>query len=110
MSCTCCREGGPTVGLLILLELVRTHFGRPVTISSLSRCEHHNRKERGSKNSRHLINKETNMSDAADITVAGVEPQLVYEFLLSLPYANLLGLGNYKTFTHMDLRGWPARF
>ena len=122
MVCPCCGKGELSVATLIVLEVVRVHFGVPVTITSACRCPEYNALERisGGYKSRHLTahpdtsgntlvwtDRET---DAVDITVQGIEPQVVYHFLYTLPYANLLGLGKYNTFTHVDTRGFAARW
>tara|TARA_R110002020_G_scaffold225658_2_gene435749 strand:- start:2321 stop:2581 length:261 start_codon:yes stop_codon:yes gene_type:complete len=85
------------------------HFDSPVTITSGPRCKKHNQAEGGSRNSEHLI-KDGEDVDAVDIQVAGQTPQAVYMYLKNLPYSNLLGIGKYKTFTHVDVRGYAARW
>ena len=111
MLCPCCGKGNPSVALLILLEVIRAHFGAPVKISSMCRCRTYNRKA-GSKtdHSRHVCDDYDWEPDAADIVVQGVDPQEVYKYLCNLPFANLLGIGNYATFTHVDTRGQKARW
>ena len=51
----------------------------------------------------HLVGK------AADIIVEGVEPQDVYEYLCS-QYPYCYGIGNYKRWTHIDVRQDKARW
>jgi uncharacterized protein YcbK (DUF882 family) len=109
MVCPCCGQGQMSVALLILVETVRMHFGVPVTINSTCRCAKHNKKVGGAKNSEHLIREDEDV-DAADIVVEGISPTQVYLYLKGLPYANLLGIGKYKTFTHVDTRGYGARW
>ncbi len=111
LLCTCCGKGQVSIATFILLEVVREHFGAPVTLLSGARCTEYNLSEAvGSTNgSEHRIIAGQDV-DAVDITVKGVSPAAVYTFLKSLPYANLLGLGKYKGFTHMDPRGYGARW
>lgn len=111
-ACSCCGEGGLSIPLLIVLEVVRAHFGLPVTLTSGARCVAYNKSEGGSKNSEHICTPEEPFVEAADIRVQSTCPRNVYDFLNSLPYANLLGLGDYSNdgFTHVDTRGYAARW
>ena len=111
MLCPCCGKGNPSVAILILLEVIRAHFGVPVTINSMCRCTVYNRKAGSKTNlSRHVCDDYDWEPDAADIVVSGVNPREVHLFLCNLPFANLLGIGNYETFTHVDTRGLKARW
>ena len=111
MVCSCCGEGQMSVGILILLETIRTHFGKPVTIHSGPRCRAYNTKAGGAKNSEHLIRVDED-NDVADISVQDVTTKELHLYLKSLPYANLLGIGYYpqQGFCHIDLRGYAARW
>lgn len=109
-SCPCCNEGGLSISILIVLELVRMHFDAPVTITSGARCAKHNKKVGGAKNSEHKFTEEDPLVDAVDISVKGVTPTQVYMYLKNLPFANLLGLGKYKSWVHVDTRGYAARW
>jgi uncharacterized protein YcbK (DUF882 family) len=108
LVCSCCGKGTLAIATFIVLEVVRVHFGVPVTINSACRCRMYNEKIGGSKNSKHLC--DVLETTAADIVVEDVPPYEVYLFLCSLPYANLLGLGDYSSFTHIDTRGYKARW
>lgn len=110
MACPCCGVGGASMALLIVLEHLRAHFGKPVYFNSCARCSKHNPSVGGSKRSEHLVTPEDPFADAGDIVVKDVTPTSVYLHLKSLPYANLLGLGKYRTFTHVDVRGYGARW
>jgi uncharacterized protein YcbK (DUF882 family) len=81
--------------LLRILEEIRAHFDRPITINSACRCADHNRDVGGSDNSQHLYGR------AADIVVAGVDPALVAELADQMDCG---GVGEYDTFTHIDTR------
>lgn len=94
-----CNCGSDTVdyGLICILEKVRQHFDRRVSVSSGHRCKAYNKKVGGGKVSMHLFGK------AADISVAGVSPDEVANFL-ETKYPQHLGIGRYETFTHVDTR------
>lgn len=104
-ECKCGKCGQDTVDaeLLAILEDVREHFGKPVIINSANRCPAHNKKVGGASRSIHITGK------AADIVVKGVSPDIVHSYLDS-KYPNQYGLGKYKTFTHIDSRGYKARW
>lgn len=95
------------VATFIVLEDVRRHFGKPVTITSAVRLYKHNREVGGGENSYHLPAQGT---CAVDFVVVGVEPAEVQAYLKRTPYASLLGIGSYRTFTHVDTRGYRARW
>lgn len=102
-ACKCgCGFDTVDTELLEILEKVRTHFGKPVTINSACRCENHNESIGGGKNSQHKFGR------AADIVVKGIQPSQVVEFIESA-YPDC-GLGIYPTFTHIDSRGIKARW
>ena len=65
-----CRDGSDTVmvddALMLLLQCIREHFGKAVTITSGYRTAAHNAAVGGAKNSQHLLGR------AADIRVQGV--------------------------------------
>lgn len=106
-ACKCCgvvKKGNGLTALQIVLEDVRCYFVKPVTVTSAYRCVHHNRKVGGVDNSQHV------QGTAADIQVKDVRPAEVADYLRSRPYANLLGIGQYDTFTHVDVRGTAARW
>lgn len=93
----------PPRELLDVLEAIRAHFGQPVVVYSGYRCPTHNRNVGGATHSRHMA------GDAADIHVSGVSPALVYAFADSLIGARG-GVGHYRNFTHVDVRGYRARW
>lgn len=104
-QCNCgCGFDTVDTDLLEVLIDVRTHFHAPVIITSGCRCEYYNEEVNGSKNSQHLY------GTAADIYVVGKSSKEVYEYLEELPYADLLGLGLYVTWVHVDVRGTKARW
>ncbi len=102
-SCKCCQRTVLNYHLQTILELVREHFNAPVTVTSGTRCKVHNEAVGGKKSSKHLS------GEAADITVKGVKPKLVYEYIDSI-FSYSLGIGNYSGFTHVDVREEHARW
>lgn len=103
-ACKCgCGFDAINTSLVILLETVREKLGAPVTIASGCRCEKRNRQVGGARFSQHTL------GTAADIQVKGVEPDVVAAFLETmLPSSH--GIGRYKTFTHIDVRGKKSRW
>ena len=88
-----------------IAQLVRDHFGVPVTLTSGFRSKSYNAKIGGSSSSQHCL------GTAADIKVSGVDPIAVAIFLSSLPeFATKGGIGCYSHdsniggFTHFDTR------
>ena len=63
-------------------------------------CKKHNKDIGGAVKSLHMRGK------AADIVVKGVSPAKVQQYLKD----HLGGMGKYKTFTHVDVRGYVARW
>jgi uncharacterized protein YcbK (DUF882 family) len=83
------------------LEGVREQFGKPVTITSGWRDKATNKRIGGARESRHMT------GEAADIVVVNTSPVIVQRRLE--PYWDG-GMGYGSTFTHLDDRGWKARF
>ncbi len=108
MDCNHCGRYGEdaSMELMDVLEDVRRHFGAvPVTINSGVRCETHNRNVGGAASSRHL----NKYADAADIVVNGISPSSVASYLEATDPGNR-GIGRYSSFTHIDVRGYSARW
>lgn len=90
--------------LAYYLEDVRSQFGQPsVTITSGYRPPTVNAAVGGASNSQHLY------GAAADIVVSGIRPHEVYK-QLDKKHGSKGGLGNGSSFTHIDLRGYRARW
>ena len=89
--------------LIKVLEDLRHHFARPVTINSGTRCSAHNKEEGGSEASQHIHGR------AADVVVDGVPADLVANYLEAL-YPYKYGIGRYKGRTHIDVRKTKARW
>ena len=109
-----CRDGTDTIlideGLVVLLQCIREHFGKPVTITSGYRTASHNAAVGGSKSSQHLLGR------AADIRVQGVSVEDVAAYAESL-MPDWGGVGRYPVkagratgWVHVDTRADKARW
>ena len=89
------------------LQTLRVVLLKPIKITNAYRCESHNAKVGGSKNSQHLLGK------AADLQVKGESPDDIADTINDLMKAEVFdlgGIGRYNTFTHVDIRGTKARW
>ena len=109
-----CRDGSDVVmideSLVVLLQCIREHFGKPVTITSGYRTASHNAKVGGSKSSQHLLGR------AADIQVQDTDPLAVAAYAESL-MPGWGGVGRYPPkrgrptgWTHVDTRANKSRW
>lgn len=103
-----CKDGSDAIfvseGLVQILEQIRCHFGKAVTVSSAYRTHSHNAKQKGaSARSQHLYGL------AADIVVSGVAPEKVADYAETL-LPGTGGIGRYDTFTHIDVREKKSRW
>lgn len=102
-----CKDGSDPVfisqELVEVLQKIRTHFGKPVTINSAYRTATHNKKEGGATYSQHLY------GTAADIVVSGVKPKEVARYAETL-LVGKGGIGIYSGFTHVDVREVKSRW
>lgn len=64
------------------LQTIRTHFGKPLTITSPLRCETWNSKQGGVKNSKHK------KGWACDFYIKGVSYNTLAKYVKALPYFN----------------------
>ena len=100
-----CRDGTDTIlideGLVVLLQCIREHFGKPVHITSGYRTAAHNAAVGGSKSSQHLLGR------AADFHVEGVPVAAVAAYAETL-LPSRGGIGRYpKDAAHPKRRtGW----
>jgi len=96
--------------LIDVLEWLRTEEGTAsVLVNSWYRDPEYNAAIGGVKNSMHKT------CAAADVVKVGRTPSEVADMLERHPHSKLFGLGRYKTFTHLDVRGMinrlsPARW
>ena len=109
-----CRDGTDTVmvdeALTVVLQCIREHFGKPVTITSGYRTAAHNAAVGGAKSSQHLLGR------AADIRVEGVSVEDVAAYAESL-MPDWGGVGRYPVkagratgWVHVDTRATKSRW
>lgn len=82
--------------LVYLVQKIREHYETVVTITSGYRTFEYNKSIGGTIKSQHLKGK------AVDIQVKNIQPNEVYEFCKTIMVTG--GLGNGKSFTHIDTR------
>ena len=96
--------------LVVLLQCIREHFGKPVVITSGYRTAAHNAVVGGAKSSQHLLGR------AADIRVPGVSVEDVAAYAESL-MPDWGGVGRYPVkagratgWVHVDTRANKSRW
>ena len=100
-----CRDGSDVVmideSLVMLLQCIREHFGKPITITSGYRTAAHNAAVGGAKSSQHLLGR------AADFYVEGVPVATVAAYAETL-LPGRGGIGRYpKDAKHPKrMTGW----
>ena len=109
-----CGDGSDAVlidqELVIVLQCIREHFGKPLHITSGYRTASHNAAVGGSKSSQHLLGR------AADIQVKDTPPEFVAQYAETLlPNTGGIGLypkksGRAKGWVHVDVRKAKARW
>lgn len=102
-----CSDGSDPVfiasELVTVLQKIRTHFGKSVTITSAYRTPTKNKACGGTKYSQHQY------GTAADIKISGVSPKTVAAYAEKLlPKSG--GIGIYSSFVHIDVRSTKARW
>ena len=101
-----CKDGSDPIfidtELVDVLQKIRNHFGKPVTINSAYRTPTRNKEAGGTTYSQHLYGK------AADIKISGVTPKKVADYAETL--LDNGGIGIYNTFTHIDVRSVKSRW
>lgn len=102
-----CTDGSDPIfidsDLVNILQKIRSHFGKSVTITSAYRTPTKNKAVGGEEYSQHLYGK------AADIKVSGIAPKSVAAYAEKL-LPGKGGIGTYSTFTHIDVRTTKARW
>ena len=103
--CHCCGAFLQDPKLLAALEALRVVAGTPVAVLCGYRCAEHNRRVGGAPRSQHVLGK------AADIRIAGLSLQSMYEAALRVPSFAEGGIGVYdRDFLHVDVREHAARW
>lgn len=102
-----CTDGSDPIfvdsDLVNILQKIRTHFGKAVTITSAYRTPGKNKAVGGTTYSQHLYGR------AADIKVKDISPKKVAQYAETL-LKNKGGIGTYSTFTHIDTRTTKSRW
>lgn len=102
-----CTDGSDPIfispELVRILQKIRNHFKKAVTITSAYRTPTKNKSCGGTTYSQHLYGM------AADIKVKDITPKQVAAYAEKL-MPNSGGIGTYKTFTHIDVRKTKARW
>mgnify|MGYP000665496794 CR=1 FL=1 len=109
-----CRDGSDAImidqTLVVLLQAIREHFNKPITITSGYRTAAHNAAVGGAKSSQHLLGR------AADIQVQDTDPLAVAAYAESL-MPGWGGVGRYpvkagraKGWVHVDTRTKKSRW
>jgi uncharacterized protein YcbK (DUF882 family) len=102
-----CTDGSDPIfidtELVAVLQKIREHFGKAVTITSAYRTPTKNKACGGSTYSQHLYGR------AADVKISGVAPKKVAAYAETL-LKNKGGIGIYSTFTHIDVRSTKSRW
>lgn len=98
-----CKDGSDAVlvapKLVMVLESIRTHFGKAVVINSAYRTPQYNAKVGGAAHSQHCY------GTAADIVVRGETPATVAAYARQLmPDWGGVGIYAKQGFTHIDVR------
>ena len=104
-----CNDGSDVIlvapELVTVLQKIRTHFARPIIITSAYRTPPHNKRENGEPFSQHLY------GTAADIVVPGVAPAKVAAYAETLlPNKGGIGIYTKRGFTHVDVRTKKSRW
>lgn len=102
-----CKDGSDKIlvdtELVALLQKIREHFGKPITINSAYRNATYNKKVGGVSNSQHV------KGTAADIVVSGVVPEEVAKYAEYI-MPDKGGIGLYGSFVHVDVRAKRSRW
>lgn len=96
-DCPCCHRNLMNVFMIDLIEEIRNHYGKPITITSGFRCEKKNNSLIGHDiNSRHLF------GSAIDFYVSGISTHELLEFCYSL---RAKGIIRYCYTNNTNMRG-----
>ena len=87
----------------VLCDLRAAVRPMPVLVNSWYRSRLYNHRIGGVRNSMHLT------CGAADVTKVGFTPDEVADILENHPDADKFGIGRYKNFVHLDIRGMLGR-
>ena len=109
-----CRDGSDPIfvdeELVSILQKIRQHFGKPLTITSGYRTPGHNKSCGGAAYSQHLYGR------AADFKIAGIAPDVVAAYAETLlPDRGGIGVyppktGRAEGWVHIDTRASKSRW
>lgn len=103
--CHCgCGADSVSSDLVLALESLRQILNEPIHVLSGVRCQFHNAKVGGVKNSQHLE------GTAADIYIDSLSPKHLADYIENHTHIVFGGLGIYPTFIHVDVRQGKARW
>lgn len=107
-ACKCGRKkcDAPPLHMRLVnaLQELRDKVGVPIHINSAVRCIFHNSRVGGEKYSAHLL------GIAADIWCDELTPRELRRFAEEIPAFANGGIGIYKSWVHVDVRGKRARW
>lgn len=104
-TCKCgCGHNPIDQRVINMCQAIRDLVGVPVHVNSGCRCEKHNAKVGGVKNSKHITGKAADLSCSKGNKVLYAAAQLLYEKgeLPDLDYCRIRG---YKSWIHIDCGG-----
>lgn len=109
-----CKDGSDPIfvdgELVSILQKIREHFGKPLTITSGYRTPAHNKASGGAAYSQHLYGR------AADFKIAGIAPDVVAAYAEQLlPGRGGIGVyppktGRAEGWVHIDTRASKSRW
>lgn len=101
--CKCCGVASVHQSIIDLCDRIREELGKPIAVTSGYRCSKHNSAVGGAVRSQHVL------GTAADLYPLdrSLLPKLK-EIALRLNADG--GVGLYKSFVHVDTRGYKARW
>ena len=96
-----CKDGSDAIlvapKLVMLLQTIRSYYGKAVVVNSAYRTPQYNAKVGGVEQSQHCY------GTAADISISGVKPSVLAEYIRKL-MPDFGGVGIYSSFVHVDVR------
>ena len=103
-ACKCgCGMDQIDYELIVVIQDACDYFEKPVTINSGNRCIFHNKVVGGHPKSKHTKSK------AADCVFKDVKPSLVAAYF-QRTYPTKYGIGDYDSFTHIDVQPTKKRW
>ena len=104
-ACICgkCESIAVDHELIEVLEKLRVHCDQPIKVTSSYRCAKHNKAVGGATKSKHRL------GIAADIQVKNYPAPDIAKYFRN-EYPTQYGIGEYESFTHIDVRKDAARW